>query len=311
MQGRQVLLVFLALVTIAIAGLVGRFFSAGSDELALEGLLPIAPEVVDRVTFDGADQQTTIRRVGDEWLLVSEPAFDRRLAVFWNTVSLVDGAPLVARNPDNHFRLGVDDTQGVRVAFYLGDALQEELIFSPVWSQEVQLCYLRKPRRDDVYGIPCGFPQIFDPSPDSWRNPIIAQVPRQELDSIAFSYVNDAFVLRRAGNGWTVDADGQQFAANPLQIETLLQLLDTIIAQGFVPEEIAATIDFSFPDAVLTISTVPGSELGGVSLAFIRASDGVYFAKRPDSDTVYVVDGPTVDSLLRPRAGYIFTTGGG
>ncbi len=310
MQGRQVALVFVVLVTIAIAGLVGRFFTAGSDELSFEGLLPITPDVVDEVTLEGGSEQTTIRRQNNEWLLVTgrtEPAFDRRLAVFWNTVHLVDGAQLIARNPANHERMGVDESQGVRVGFYLGDALQEELIFSTVWSEEAQLCYVRRPRGDDVYGVPCGFAQIFDPSPYSWRDPIIAQLPREELDSLTFTYPDDAFVLRRAGPGWVVEAEGQQFTANPLQVETMLQLVEFIVAQGFVEDDQAGTVDFGSPHAQLTVATAPGSQLGGVNMLFLRVSDDVYYVKRQGSDDVYLLDGRTVDALLRPREGYIFT----
>ena len=309
MQGRQVLLVFVILAAIAVAGLVGRFLLAGSDELSLEGLLPIAPEVVDEVTLESGPDRTTLRRQNDEWLLVgasAEPAFSQRLAVFWGTVNLVPGAQLVARNPANHARMGVDDAQGVRVSFYLDDALQEELVFSPLWSEDTQLCYVRRPRGDDVYGVPCGFGQIFDPSPYSWRDPIIAQLPRDALESVSFTYRDDAFALRRSGPGWVVEAEGRQFAADPLQVETMLQIVSFVVAQGFVQDEQAASIDFGSPDAELNAATAPASGLGGVNLLFLRAAEDAYYVKRQGADAVYIVDGTTADSLLRPREGYIF-----
>ena len=310
MQGRQVALVFVVLATIAIAGLVGRFVTAGSDELSLDGLLPITPDVVDEVTLESGEEQTIIRRQNDEWLLVSgrtEPAFDRRLAVFWNAVLLVDGAQLIARNPANHARMGVADDQGVRVGFYLGDALQEELIFSTVWTEEAQLCYLRRPQGDEVYGVPCGFDQIFDPSPYSWRDPIIAQLPREEVDSMTFAYQDDVFVVRRSGPGWVIEADGQQYSANPVQVETMLQLSEFIIAQGFVHDDEAAAVDFSSPHAELTATTAPGSQLGGVNLRFLKVAEDTYYVQRQGSEDVYLLDGPTADALLRPREAYIFT----
>lgn len=312
MQGRQVAFVFVVLAAIAVAGLVGRFLLAGSDELSLKGLLPISPEVVDEVTLEAGSEKTTIRRRDNDWLLVgdrTESAFIQRLAVFWGTVNLVDGAQLIARNPANHERMGVDDDQGVLVSFYLGDALQEELIFSSVWSEEAQLCYVRRPQGEEVYGVPCGFGQIFDASPYSWRDPIIAQLPRTELDSLTFTYPDDTFVLRRAGPGWVVEAEGQQFSANPLQVETMLQLVEFVVAQGFVQDEQAATVDFSEPHAQLIAVTVPGSELGGVNLLFLRVSDDTYYVKRQGSEDVFLVDGPMVDALLRSREGYIFTIG--
>ena len=309
MQGRQVLLVFVILAAIAVAGLAGRFILAGSDELTLEGLLPIAPEVVDEVTLEGGGELTTLRRQNDQWLLVgerAEPAFAQRLAVFWRTVNLTPGAQLVARNPANHARMGVDDDRGVRVSFYLDDALQEELVFSPVWSEDAQLCYVRRPRGNEVYGVPCGYPQIFNPSPYSWRDPIIAQLPRDALDALTFTYPDDAFVLRRSGPGWIVEADGQQFTSDPLQVETMLQIVSFVVALDFVEDDRAADIDFGSPDAQLTASTVAGSELGGVTLLFLKAGENVYYVKREGADAVYIVDAATVDTLLRPREGYLF-----
>ena len=301
---------FVVLAAIAVAGLVGRFVTAGSDELSLEGLLPISPDVVDEVTLESGEERTTIRRQNNEWLLVTgrtEPAFDRRLAVFWNAVLLVDGAQLIARNPANHELMGVDDAQGVRVGFYLGEALQEELVFSNVWTEEAQLCYVRRPRGDEVYGVPCGFDQIFDPSPYSWRDPIIAQLPRDQLDSMTFAYQDDVFVVRRSGPGWVIEADGQQFTANPLQVETMLQLVEFVVAQGFVHDDQVSEFDFSVPFAEVTATTAPGSGLGGVNLLFLQGSENVYYVKRQGSEDIYLVDGPTVDALLRPRDGYIFT----
>ena len=98
-KGRQVGLVLVALITIGVAGLIGRVVSSDSDQIILSGLLTLAQDVVDRIEVQSDESGVQLVRQQDTWLVGTEPVFVPKLFQFWTAVKDIDGAQLIATNP--------------------------------------------------------------------------------------------------------------------------------------------------------------------------------------------------------------------
>ena len=129
MKSRQVGFVLAALIAIGIAGLIIRFVSVDPEEEILSGLLPMAGNVVTRITLhdSATDKGADLVRIGEFWTINNRPVFPPKMDQFWLAVSAIDGAQLIAENPDNHERMGVADGQGTVVSFYLDDTWETTL----------------------------------------------------------------------------------------------------------------------------------------------------------------------------------------
>ena len=300
------------LIALGVAALIARLVSSGSDELVLSGLLPISEEVVDKVTIRSADGETEIVKVGDEaWRIDVYPVFGPKLAQFWTAVDEIDGAQLIATNPANQERMGVAAGQGIEVSFFLGPAIQEQFIVGN-WSEDVALCYLRRPGKDNVYGIACPVPAsgIFDTDPDGWRNRVVYRVPRQVVETVTFTYPGEEFQLRTVDGEWVIaDVAGDQ----PADLDEILRLLFVLEnlpeAEGFAEEEEAKNLTFDAATPSVRIGTLSDSGFPTTRLRFLKRDDGSYYVKNPAQPTVYIVDAQVVDLLLQRKQDFLPSTG--
>ena len=298
MRSRQVGAVLVVLVAALILGLTLRLMSAGSDEETLSGLLPITPDVVDRVLIRTADDKVEIVKFGNTWRMGTYLAWEPKLAQFFSKVSEFDGARLIANNPASHSRMGVAADNAVEVSFFLGGAQQERFQVSSKWSPDVQLCYFRRQNADEVYGVSCQISDLFDANIDGWRDPIVLTMTRGQIESVNFRVEGKEFVIRVSGPAPAVISDDITAPVDPLQLEILYRSLEGMVANGFVPEDEAAELDFDRPDASVRVITRTGAVLPRTRLLFLKRDDGNYNVRNTGRPAIYIVDGRLVDAFL-------------
>ena len=297
MKSRQVGFVLMALIAIGIAGLIFRVASFGSEELVLTGLLPLPKDVINKVSIRSDESEAQLVRISDAWRIGNHPVFQPALNRFWNVVEEIDGAQLIATNPVNHERMGVAKGQGTTVSFFLGGSVQEQFIVGK-WTPEVGLCYLRRSGRDEVYGVPCPSPNIFDPNPDGWRNPLIVSIPRTEVESVSFTYPDEEFVLKVSEGDWIVESVIEEAPANFIRVSGILATLNLLLALGFADDDEAKGLKFDVPDASVRVVTRAGSTSPTTRLRFLRRDDSSYYVQTPAKPGVFIVDGSLADRLL-------------
>ena len=302
-------MVLMALIALGIAGLIGRVVSSGPDELVLSGLLPIDPTVITKVTVKLEDSEAKLVRIGDTWTIQNQPVFLPKLAQFWAAVSQIDGAQLIAKNPSNHERMRVTKDKGIALAFYLGDFIQEQFVIGEA-TPDVRLCYLRRSGKDEVYGIPCTGPNIFDADPNGWRNPVVVSIPRTEVESVTFTYPDDEFVLEIGDAEWVIVSGGEEQPADLRSVAGVLATLELLIASDFVGDEEADGLEFGLSDASLRIVTRQGATTPTTRLRFLERDDTSYYVSTPVQATVFVVDRGVIDGLLKLREDFLPDTGG-
>lgn len=302
MKGRQVGFVLIALIAIGVAGLIGRVVSSDSDQIVLSGLLPLAQDIVDRMEIKSDESRAELIRQQDIWFVGNEPVFPPRLFQFWTAVTDIDGAQLIATNPANHETIGVADGQGTVVAFYLGGSTLEQFLVSECTPQS-QLCYLRRSGRDEVYGIPYPAPpisgaDIFDTDPNTWRNPVIASIPKVEVESVTFTYPEREFALTLGEGIWLITAAEGQAPADFFAVDGLLSALEVLVAQGFASVTESRDLKFEDADAVLRIVTREGATAPTTSIRFLARDDGSYYVRTPLQPTVFIMAKEAADLVL-------------
>jgi hypothetical protein len=194
--------------------------------------------------------------------------------------------------------MGVGDDQGTYVVFWFGGSIQEEFIIGD-WSPDVRLCYLRKPARDQVYGIPCPLANIFDPNADGWRDPIVVSIPRDVIDMVEFSYPDEEFALRRVARGWTIDSGSGEEAANIFAVNAVLSNIEVLVSREFAGQEEVQGLDFAGRDSA-SVRITPNSESGFpvTRVRFLPRDNTSFYARTPVQSTVFIVDAGVTANLL-------------
>jgi hypothetical protein len=313
-KGRQVGYVLMAMIVVGILGLVYRVVSSGSEDLVLTGLLPIPRDTISKVVIRSEESDVTLRRAdetGNVWTVVTpagtQQVFPPKMAQFWGTVAEIDKrAQLVATNPETHERMGLAQGQGTVVSFFLGEFEQEKFTVGK-WTSDVRLCYLRRSGKTEVHAIECPAPafSIFDADPDGWRNPVIVAIPKQEVESVTFTYATEQFILKISDGQWVVDSGNGERTADLLQVDRLLSVLEVLMASGFATEEEADELDFNLPDGSLRVKTFEGAPSPTTRLSLLTRDDLSYFLKTPAQATSFIVDGFVANELLKRESDFL------
>ena len=319
MKGRQVTIVLIALIALGIAGMVVRVFSTELEEPTLTGVSPLTPDVIDKVVMRDIDGETTLRRVGNQWMIGPYPVVQRRFDDLWETASRFDGAALIATEPVNHTLMGVSLENGTLVEFWQGEVLKEHFVvgdkvYAPVgekpiapWSSTVLLCYLRHPDQDEVYAIFCQFPERVGSDPKFWSEPVIVAIPPDEVEAITYIYPEEEFDLRAVDSVWVVVGSGSQEEASTEVVDGVLEELRQLVTSDFPPLYELQGLDFGQPDVSLGVGTKEGVSARSVLLLFLEAEDGAYYVKDSEKSYVYLLDEEAAGEVLKTREGFIPT----
>ena len=309
MNSRQVVIVLVVLIAIAVAGLVVRVVTSEPQEVVLSGLLPISQDVVNRVKIssprDGLEATLERRGEGAAWSVDNQPAFRPKLEALWQAVSDIESsAQLIAMNPNNHERMGVSDDRATVVSFFLNEFEQEKLLIG-TWSPRVGLCYVRRFGKDEVYGIPCPSPitaaDIFDPRPDGWLDPVILNIPRSEIETLTFEYPGDQFDLKFTGADWVVGDEAGEVPADLARVDSVLRVIELLFAEGFATAEESEGLRFDNPTASVRVVTRSGASNPTTRIRVLERDDLSYYVKTPVRSTVFIVNRNLLDLLLVTR----------
>ena len=304
MKSRQVGFVLMALIAVGIAGLVFRIVAGGSDEFVLEGLVQVSSQASDRVLVEGNGFTTELQRLGEAeqgaWFVDDQPVFEPWLQQFWQGVDDLYDAQLISTNPANHERLGVVQGDSIEMSFFQDRRSLQEKFIVGTWKQNARLCYVRRAGHEETYGIPCPGGNIFDPDPDRWKNPVVASIPPNEIAEVQYTYRDEQFILKpnEEGEWFVIGADGSESPLRPAALNSIIGTLQLVIASGFESEEVAETLNFTTPDAMVRVITHDDAPTPSTRLRFLQRDDRSFYLRIPTTSTVYIVDAQRVGPLL-------------
>ena len=151
-----------------------------------------------------------------------------------------------------------------------------------------------------MYGVPCAAPNVFDPDPNGWRNPVVVAIPNTEVESVTFTYPQEEFTIRRSDRQWVLDdgtPEGQ--LAEIFAVQSVLRSLEVFVASGFAPDDEAEGLDFNGPNAIsVRVVTGPDSTFPTTRVRLLPRDDVSVYAKTPVQSTVFIVDLQTASALL-------------
>ena len=317
MGGKQVGYVLIALIVLGIAGIVVRLVSAETEKSVLSGVRPLNENEIDKVVMRDADNEVIVEKRGDRWWVGQYPVVQLKFEEMWDTAAAFNGAELIASNPDNHGLMGVSPENTTVAQFWKGDGLQEEFFvgdkqYAPIgekpitpWTPYARLCYLRYPDKDDVYSIYCDFPDRFTPDHRFWADPIVAEVPLDEIEVITFNYPDQRFDLKVVQSVWVIQSGGTEQQADAEKVLELLRQLELVVTDDFPSQEEVSRLNFSISDITLRLGTREGSIADSVVLQFLVREEGdedvgtSYYIKNASLPYVYILDGTTSEAMLK------------
>lgn len=260
----------------------------------------VTPERVEAVRFVEAGDTVRLERGDRGWTVNGLRADSATVEGFWSELTDARSGGPVARNPENHRRLGVTEDDAAHVVFRLEDGEERELLVGasgPTYPS----AYVRLPDEDVVHLLHGQVRGAVTRDPDGWRDRTIARVDTSRVDRVEVRAPAGSYALERSEAGWSVDGAPADSAA----ARRLVGGLASLRASGFVPD----TVNLPEPSHRVVALEASGDTL--LSLAMER-EEGAYRARaRAAGDsTVYEVSASLVERLAPDPAGLRPTSDG-
>ena len=316
MSRRQLGLVGATLVLLVVVAVLAAVLSSSASERELRDVSDLTTDTVDQVVIKDETTEATLLKEDGRWMVGSYPVVAWLLEALWDVTGQLDGADLIAENPDNHYLMGVTPATGSVVQFWSGGQLIDEFmvgdrefaraapgaeITSP-WTPAASTCFLRRPDEAAVYGVYCDEPNRFLPVSNWWADPIILQISPQDIQSVLVEYPDSRYLLNKvSGIEWRLD-DGEQ-EANLTKTVDVIERFRLFAAEAYPDQTEAAGVDFTRTDARVSL-VVEEQDTGirrDITILFVRRDDEYYHVKDAATDWSYLVSATSTASILQPR----------
>lgn len=281
-------LVALWLIITLISRAGGSGQPAASDDWS--GLLAsLTPDSVTSVTIDDAGETRVLEKQDDTWTIDGFPADSATVARFWTNLADATADQIVARNPDNHARMGVAADSTITVTFAGGSGDRTILVGNE--GTGFGTAFARRPDEDDVHLLTGGLRTHFTRSESDWRDKRIVVIDTSKVDTIDVTRGDESYTLARADSSWTVDGEPAQ--ASP--VTSLLEELSTMRATGFLQE--GDSLYAAPPEITVTAVGSTGDTLGVVT---VSEGAGDRAARARGNPTVFRLPSFRVDRVAPP-----------
>ena len=246
---------------------------------------------VSRVRFDGTDGPRVLAKAGDRWTIDGLAADSGTVARFWDSVEDATATDLVARNPDNHARMGLAQDSAFAMTFELDSETRTVLVGNE--GPSVGTSFIRQPDSDDTFLLSSNFNAHLTRAVSDWRDRRVVVVDTAAVTRIELSAAGSSYALSRGDSAWTIAGGGE---ADASAVRGLLEELSTLRANGFLEEgeELYGT-----PQEIgLTALTESGDMLADLR---IGEGEGDRWVTVSGDDTVFRLPSFRVDRLVPSR----------
>ena len=261
--------------------------------------------------------EATLLKEDGTWMVGKYPVVAWLLEGLWAMTDQLEGADLVATNPDNHYLMGVTPATGSVIQFWSGGELLEEFFVgdrefaraTPGSGDHValdpvrQLVLRQAPRRGrglqrvlrGAEPLPAGADLVGRPD----HHP--GDLRRTYSPSRSGTPTADTSLNKVSGIEWRLD-DGEQ-EANLTKTVDVIEQFRLFAAEAYPDETEAAGVDFSQTDAVVSL-VIEEQDTGvrrDITILFVRRDDEYYHVKDAATDWSYLVTTTSTAAILQPR----------
>jgi hypothetical protein len=215
--------------------LISSLLSSGAGGIAASGEIASLFDDLDgpsltAVRIEGAAGSVDLERGPDGWTANGYRTSQSAVTTFLSAVTAASIGDLVAANPSNHERMGVDEGSALHVIFTTESGSRSVLLGQS--GRRFQTSYVRTPGADEVYLLEGRLGSELRKDESAWRDLTMATVDTVAVARIVVSGDRD-YTLVRGDTAWTLEGGA---AVEPSTVNGILAELSNLAATGFYAE---------------------------------------------------------------------------
>ncbi len=268
----------------------------GQPENFLAG---IRADAIDKIEMTRDGKTVTLKKEEGRWKIAETKDFYAKSAVI---ATLLDdlrntsrfALTLVSANKDKKKEFQTDES-GTEVRIYQNNKLASDFIVGSL-SSDFSSSYVSRPGSSDTYAT-ADFFNLF--TQKDWRDPEIFSSDKEGIDKIRLQYSGKEFILEKKGSDWTASKPFK-FVPDKEKIGKILDVMTGLSAVD-IPEQTFKGTGLEKNSLIVEVS---GGGTDNILMVGDKNKEGLYYAKRGNSDNIYLIGQTTVSDLesdLRKR----------
>ncbi len=255
-------------------------------------LSKIKIELVDKIEIINQGKTLTLAKQNEKWKYDNSKDFyvdDSIMAKVLDELKIaaMSDIELVGNNRERKSEFKTDDT-GLEVKIYQANKKIVDFIIGNR-AKDYLSSYISTPESAATYAVKADLLGVFNPA--DWRDFTIFSTPAEKITKIRFQYPNREFTVELKDGKW-VGVLPEKFVVKPEKIEPVLNIMSNLKATK-IPAQVFTDTGL---DKHLIIIEASGDGVNNI-LMIGAASDALYYAKRGDSDNIYLISKAEKDEL--------------
>lgn len=194
---------------------------------------------------------------------------------------------LISNNRERKSEFKTDDS-GLEIKIYQANKQVDNFIIGGLASDYAS-SYISTPESVATYAVKADLTDVFNPA--EWRDLTIFSTPVEKINKIRFQYPNREFTVELKDGKWS-GVLPNKFFVKAEKIKPVLDIMSDLKAAE-IPAQVFANTGL---DKHLIIIQATGDSVNNV-LMIGQANNGLYYAKRGDSDNIYFISKEERDAL--------------
>jgi len=194
---------------------------------------------------------------------------------------------LISNNRERKSEFKTDDS-GLEIKIYQANKQVANFIIGGLASDYAS-SYISTPESVATYVVKADLTDVFNPA--EWRDFTIFSTPAEKINKIRFQYPNREFTVELKDGKWS-GVLPDKFSVKEEKIKPVLDIMSDLKAAE-IPAQVFADTGL---DKHLIIIQAAGDSVNNV-LMIGQADNGLYYAKRGDSDNIYLISKEERDAL--------------
>lgn len=248
---------------------------------------------IDKIEIAKGGATVGLERQGDKWKIAGEKDFfaapDAAAGLQKGLVEIVKAdLELASSNKEKKGDFNTDDS-GIKVKLIRGgDAAAEFAVGRR--SNDFTGAYISEMNSDNTYKINYDIFSLFNRN--EWRDLTIFSFDKEKIDKIRFQYPDREFTAEKNDGKWIV-AIPQKTDIDQEKIGKVLETISALAAEE-IPEQNFSGTGLEKHSIIIQVS---GENINGTLMIGDKNKDGFYYAKKGNSDNIYLISGAARDGL--------------
>ena len=283
---KQTIWLVVIFVILLVILILGKGFSPKLEREKESGFAKFDTLGITKFIIDApeTEKDVTLEKINNKWL-IKEPitylADKIIMKKFLETLNDFKFEGIISENPEKQGKFQVDST-GTRAQIFKGDKMVLDFVVGKI-DQHYSHTFIRESESNKVYSVAGNHIYAFNKKVDQWRDKIIVDIPKDEIDYIEVSYGDTTLYYTFVDTVWYFRQDDKEIEVEVSKLSSVINAFSPMKTTKFQDEPV--DVNWDKPDETVVVTLVDGT---GYNLKFIQKDDREIYIKASNKDNIFI-----------------------